>query len=128
MAQVPRGDEGMICPDFQQPMSEVCHKCPLWMKLPVKDPTTNTDIDEWKCAKIWSVLLQFHNCRETMMVSKEVNVLRNETKKAHDEHLAMGAAAVHQARQAVREAITWGPASKEVDKPLALIDSTEGGI
>lgn len=85
-------------------MSKVCHTCPLWMKLPVLDDKGNP-LDEWKCGKVWDTILKFKLCQETLSVSKEVNELRNETKKSHDSNVAIGAIATHRATEAVRSVI-----------------------
>lgn len=105
MSQIPRGPEGMKCPDWKKPMSKVCHTCPLWMKIPVTDPKTNAEIDDWKCGKVWAVLLQFHACKEAATVSTELNELRNETKQSHDHNLAMGAIAINRAAEATRSVL-----------------------
>lgn len=121
MTQIPRGPENLFCPDWRKPMSKVCHTCPLWMKLPIND-TNGTPIDDWRCAKVWSALLQFHQCQETFSVSTEINQLRNETKKAHDETIAVGAIAVQRASDAVRATITQMSGFKDEGGPLRLTE------
>ena len=50
MKQVPRGPEELNCPQWQKPMSEVCHKCPKWIQVRGKNPNTGQEVDEWNCA------------------------------------------------------------------------------
>lgn len=101
--QVPRGPEDMNCPDWQKPMSEVCHKCPLWAKVTTTDNQTGQNIDEWNCAKAWTVILQIRAIHELNGASKEINALRNETKVSHDANLTMAAIAVERSRNAVAD-------------------------
>ena len=97
------GPENLSCPDWQKPMSEVCHKCPLWTHLDYTDPETAARTEEWACAKAAVVVTQIKIIRELQIISQELNVQRNENKKAHDEQLTMAAIAVQRARQAIGE-------------------------
>jgi hypothetical protein len=97
--QIPRGDEGLICPLHKAPMEDVCHKCPFWMSIP------NNDEHGWKCAFVWMPLMAFTQAKELFAVGKEVNELRNETKTSHDHNVAMGAIAAQRAADAVRSTI-----------------------
>jgi hypothetical protein len=127
--QVPRGPEDLMCPKWLSPMSEVCHKCPLWMSIPIRDPETNEFIRDWKCALVWGPLLQFQTLKETFSVGKEVNELRNETQKAHNETTTMAAIAVQRSADAVREATTAKEVRNYIDRlaepstPVALIEN-----
>lgn len=110
MTQIPRGPEDKQCPKWLSPMSEVCHKCPLWVKMQMTHPhDPKTTIDEWNCALAWQPLLlaAINNQIAGQLISlqKEVNELRNETKKAHDEQMTMGAIAVQKASEAVRSTV-----------------------
>lgn len=115
--QVPRGPEDMNCPDWQKPMSEVCHKCPLWAKVTTTDQAGH-NIDEWNCAKAWTVILQIRTMHEVSLVSKELNVLRNEASIHHDAGLTMAAIAVDRSRNAVADLF-------HQHRPHALLTSAE---
>lgn len=107
--QVPRGPEDMNCPKWLSPMSEVCHKCPLWAKVRMVDHQTKEEIDEWRCALAWqpaiSVAILNKIDERLQGVEIELNALRNETKAAHDDQLTLGAIAVQRSREAITEVI-----------------------
>jgi hypothetical protein len=105
--QIPRGPENQFCPDWKKVMSKVCHTCPLWMSVDVT--VDNKNISEWRCAKLVTaqatvIQASLLNARMDELV-KEVNALRNETKKSHDNNVAIGAIAVQRAVGAVKETI-----------------------
>jgi len=102
--QRPLGPSDLDCPDWLEAMSKVCHKCPLWMPVELQNGAI-----EWRCAKLVSAqagvaTVQRIEARLDELV-KEVNELRNETKKSHDHNIAVGAMAVQRARDAVKETI-----------------------
>ncbi len=51
--QIPRGDEGYVCPLHQKSMADVCHKCPLWVEIRGCDPQTGEVLDQWNCSLAW---------------------------------------------------------------------------
>lgn len=111
MAQVPRGPEDKNCPTWLSAMSEVCHKCPLWVKMQMADPhDPKATIDEWNCSHAWQPLLlaAINNqvAGQMLALQREVNELRNETKKAADETVALGSIAIRSATVAVRDALS----------------------
>jgi len=65
----------------------------------------NVGTDDWQCAVTWLPMIGFQQAREAFAVSKEVNEMRNETKKHQDEALAMAAIAVQRSNETVRSAI-----------------------
>jgi len=65
--QIPRGDEGMICPFHHQSMASVCHLCPLWQLIRGKHPQTGEDIDAWNCALAHLPMLLINSANETRM-------------------------------------------------------------
>ncbi len=82
--QVPLGPENKYCPYWQKPMSEVCHKCPLWTFMRMDDPRTGEQIDRWDCALAWNPILLVdlirRQDRTTASVDKVANVV-NETQQ-----------------------------------------------
>ena len=106
MKSIPHGPENLVCPLHKKAMSKVCHTCPMWISVRGKNPQTGEDIDDWNCALAWSAILSVQTAKEAHMVSCEVNAMRNETKKAHDEHLTMATIAVQRATNAVDETIS----------------------
>jgi len=96
--QTPRGSADMNCPLHKLPMEDVCHKCPWWLHVP------NVGTDDWQCAITWLPMIGFQQSQVAFAVSKEINELRNETKKHQDESIAMSAVVVQRARDAVRDA------------------------
>ena len=107
--QVPRGPEDMNCPKWLSPMSEVCHKCPLWTRVKMIDHQTKEDVDDWRCALAWQPAISIailNKIDERLQgVEIEINALRNETKTAHDDQMTMGAIAVQRSRDVIQEAI-----------------------
>lgn len=107
--QVPHGPEDLNCPKWLEPMSKVCHKCPLWVKMEMAHPQEKgVTLDEWNCAMAWQpqLLVSINNNLITKIdaLQVELNELRNETKTSHDHNVAMGAIATQRATDAVRTA------------------------
>ena len=105
MKAIPRGPENLVCPLHRKAMEAVCHTCPLWMSVRGKNPQTGEELDDWNCALAWGPLLAVSVARETHAASVELNQMRNETKKAHDEHMTMAAIAVQRASEATEGVI-----------------------
>jgi hypothetical protein len=120
MDQIPHGPADKFCPDWKKAMSKVCHTCPLWMPVDLK--VNGKDVTDWRCAKLVSAqaaLVSVTRLEARMEeIVKEVNELRNETKKAHDSNVTIGAIAVHQAKEAVKgafqEALGIGDGRRDV--------------
>ncbi len=86
--QVPRGDEACICPFHKKPMSEVCHKCPLWIEVKGKNPQSDESIREWRCAFAWLPMLLIENAQMERQTGKAVESFRNETVKFQEQSVA----------------------------------------
>lgn len=77
----PKGPEDLTCPLLEQPMSEVCHKCPLWTPVDInaKDPQTGEKITaEWRCALAWLPVVGLIQAQETHKAQADLNTMRNE--------------------------------------------------
>ena len=81
MAQIPHADSGLICPLHKQDMSEVCHKCPLWVKLRGNNLNDDSPMDEWKCAIAWLPILLCENSAFSRQTGAAVESLRNNVVK-----------------------------------------------
>lgn len=129
MKAVPRGPENLVCPMHQKAMVKVCHTCPLWMSLRGKNPQTGEELDDWNCAMAWGPLLAVNAAREMAMLGAEMNAMRNETKKASDEHLTMAAIAVQRSTDAIDTAISRyaSPSLTAAPTHLAAIAYRETG-
>lgn len=78
MAQIPRADEGMICPLHKQDMALVCHKCPLWVYVRGKHPQSEEIIDKWGCSLAWMPILLIENSQMQRQTGAAVESARNE--------------------------------------------------
>lgn len=78
---IPRGPEHLNCPDWQKPMSEVCHKCPLWTHIRGSNPNTGEDVNRWSCAKAMAPLLQIEGNMQTRQLGAAIESFRNEMVK-----------------------------------------------
>ncbi len=57
------------------------HRCAWWTKLVGKDPQSNKEIDEWKCAMAWMPLMMVENAQVTRGVREATESSRNENVK-----------------------------------------------
>ncbi len=78
MKQVPRGPEELNCPQWQKPMSEVCHKCPKWIQVRGKNPNTGQDVDEWNCADALLPMLLIEVAQQARQAGAATESFRNE--------------------------------------------------
>lgn len=76
--QVPLGDPYLICPMHKQPMSKVCHKCPLWVRVQGKNPQSEEFFDKWDCAWAWMPVLSLETSQRVTQVTAATNSFRNE--------------------------------------------------
>ena len=81
MAQIPHGDEGMICPLHKEDMSKVCHKCPFWTLVRGKHPQTDAEIDRWSCSLAWLPILMIENSQMQRQTGAAIESFRNEVLK-----------------------------------------------
>lgn len=77
MAKIPRGEEDLNCPFWQKPMSEVCHKCPMWVQLRGKHPQSEKEVDDWGCSFMWLPMLMIETSQMERQTGAAVEGLRN---------------------------------------------------
>ena len=77
MVKIPRADEGSICPLHKIDSSEVCHKCPWWMRVIGKNPQSEELIDDWRCAVALLPMLLIENAQQSRATGAAVETLRN---------------------------------------------------
>lgn len=80
--------------------------CQRWSKISGSNPQTGEPMDKWGCIDDMHHILLLEIGNQTSKVSVEINSLRNEMKKSHDESLSLGSMAVQRATSAVRETFT----------------------
>jgi hypothetical protein len=97
--------------------------CQRWSKISGSDPQTGQPLDKWACVDDLHHILLLEIANQTSKVSVELNVLRNETAKAHSEQIAMGAIAVSRAGDAVRESFSKTLVDFLPERKMKLIDS-----
>ena len=59
--QIPHADPGAVCPLHKVDCSEVCHKCPWWIRIMGKNPQTEEQMDHWSCAVSMLPILMVDN-------------------------------------------------------------------
>ena len=90
MTEKPHGPKGMNCPQFQQPMNKVCHKCPKWMLIRGMDPQDSTkQIDRWECSDALTPMLLVELGRQMRSSAAAIEELRNEVARSSDDKTAM---------------------------------------
>lgn len=94
MAQIPRGEEHLNCPFWQQPMSEVCHMCPLWVQIRGKDPQSMNEIDAWGCSLMFLPKLIIENAQEARQAGASMDKMATEVKDFHTSMVELNALAV----------------------------------
>lgn len=102
--------------------------CERWTQIKGTHPQTGQYIEQWGCIDDLQHLLLLEIGNQASKVSVEVNVLRNETAKAHKENMTLGAAAVQRARDAVKSAMVESlqsvvPMLPSRDEPVPLLES-----
>lgn len=76
--QIPRGPDDMTCPLHREPMENVCHTCPWWVKIRGMDPNTGTEIDQWNCAIAWGPMLAINVAQQARQGAAATESFRNE--------------------------------------------------
>lgn len=76
--QIPHGEEDLICPFHHKPMSDVCHKCPLWTQIRGKNPQSDEEIDNWGCAVALLPMLLVENAQQSRQGAAATESFRNE--------------------------------------------------
>lgn len=80
-AQIPRGSSKLTCPFHHKTMSQVCHKCPLWVQLRGTSANTGEPVDEWRCSFTWLPMLLIEVGQQTRQAGAAIESFRNETVK-----------------------------------------------
>jgi len=100
--------------------------CERWAQIKGTHPQTGADLDQWGCIDDLQHLLLLEIGNQTSKVSVELNVLRNETAKAHQEHTAMGAMAVQRSVSAIKGAFRDAAQMLvPVSEPTKLIENSK---
>jgi hypothetical protein len=86
--QIPHADEGRNCPFNGKDMSEVCHRCPLWIQVRGVNPNTGESIDRWDCSFALLPTLLIENSQMQRQTGAAVESFRNEMVKANRNHAA----------------------------------------
>ncbi len=76
--QIPRGPDDMTCPLHREPMENVCHKCPWWVKIRGANPNTGEELDQWNCAIAWGPLLAVNIAQQARQGPAATESFRNE--------------------------------------------------
>ena len=76
--QIPRGDDGLICPLHKASMDTVCHKYPWWQSVKGRHPQTGEEIDRWECAIALMPLLLINTANEARQGAAATESFRNE--------------------------------------------------
>lgn len=74
----PQGPANMDCPQWKKPMCDVCHRCPLWMRISGTHPQTGEPMEKWDCALALQVLMQMDTARKVVGVVEATDSMRNE--------------------------------------------------
>lgn len=77
----------VICPlgsKCEEIKSDTLYRCAWFVKLVGKDPQSEKEIDEWRCAMAWMPLMQVEVSQTNRGVAESVESLRNETIKRQD--------------------------------------------
>lgn len=72
----PKGPADMDCMFWQRPMSDVCHKCPMWTMVEKVDGEGFKE-RHWSCGFAFLVPVLTEVLQEGTSTSIEVNKLRN---------------------------------------------------
>lgn len=90
MAQTPHADPGLVCPLHKADMAEVCHKCPLWVKIRGTNPNTGEAVDDWRCAIAWLPMLLIEGAQQSRQAGAAVESMRNEIVERMDIQMQAG--------------------------------------
>lgn len=66
---------------------QILYRCPLFVKLRGKDPQSEQEIDEWRCAIAWQPILAIENVQQSRQTGAAIESLRNEMVKGQDNFL-----------------------------------------
>jgi hypothetical protein len=95
--------------------------CGRWSKISGTHPQTGELMDKWACVDDLTHILLLEVANQTSKVSVELNILRNETAKAHAEQLSMGAIAVQRSGNAVRTAFKEAAEARSLSSAVPML-------
>lgn len=79
---------GAKCEEVREISDEqVMFRCPWFVKLRGKDPQSDNEIDEWRCAIAWQPILQIENVQQTRQTGAAVESMRNELVRGQTEFI-----------------------------------------
>ena len=117
--QIPTGYEHLNChrclPE-RVPMSEVCHKCSLWMELGGPDPITGEKNTEWACVDRWLITGMFE-------MAKMINGTKEATVSLRNEVVAINMASAN----AAASQPTYQPHSRIQEQRAAVLIEPQSG-
>lgn len=68
---------------------QILYRCPWYIKLRGKDPQSEQEIDEWRCAIGWTPILLIENVQQSRQTGAAVEDLRNEMVKGQNNFLSL---------------------------------------
>lgn len=98
--QVPRGPDDLHCPWHRKLMADVCHTCPLWVKIVGKNPQSSEHIEEWNCSFALLPLLLIENSQRQMQTAASVDKVATEIQKTDQQSSAVIATLITQLNRA----------------------------
>lgn len=66
---------------------QILIRCPWFVKIEGKNPQSEEQFDEWRCAIAWGPILQVENAQQTRQAGAAIESLRNETVKGQNNFL-----------------------------------------
>lgn len=75
--ETPHGPAHLDCPQWQKPMSEVCHRCPWWTRVGGIDASTGAEVGKWNCAVAWGPTLALEVLQQTRHAAEASVSLRD---------------------------------------------------
>jgi hypothetical protein len=74
-------EPGQICPFHKADVSEVCHKCPLYVQVRGVDMNTGREVDHWGCSFAFLPMMLIENTGQQRQTGAAIESLRNEVVK-----------------------------------------------
>jgi hypothetical protein len=87
--QVPIAERGINCPLHRCDVSKVCHKCAWYVHIRGKDPQSEEEYDEWKCAIAWQPIIGLEIAQQARQSGKATESFRNDMVKINAVGMAM---------------------------------------
>lgn len=77
----------MVCPlgnKCEEIKDNKIYRCNWYVELKGKDPQSEQDISEWRCAIAWNSILQIEIAQTNRGQTQAIEIMRNETIKRQD--------------------------------------------